>query len=96
MRVKFFQSSQPQQVSPPELVLFGCGGAGAGGGLGAAGDTNNNSFSELNNNLSEAATAELLLLYGIDASTLDTPEKMAAVAQFQQQHGHPPYDRQMR
>lgn len=31
MRVSFFQSSKPQSISPPESLLFGCGGGGGGG-----------------------------------------------------------------
>lgn len=73
MRVSFYTSSQPQQVSPPDHLLFG--------------DTNNNSYIELNNNFG----GDLLLLNGSDLA--DDPEKMAAVvAQMQQ----PAYDRQIR
>lgn len=76
MRVSFFQSSQPQQVSPPDHLLFG--------------DTNNNSFIELNNNFG----GDLLLLNGADFA--DDPEKMAAAVAQMHQQAHPSYDRQIR
>lgn len=75
VRVSFFQSSQPQQVSPPDQPLFGF-----------FGDPNNNTYSELNNNLSGV---DLLLLYGEG----NGDGKMAATTVQQQQPG---YDRQLR
>ena len=77
MRVSFFESSQPQCVSPPEPVIFG--------------DSNNNSYIELNNNLSGGT--DLVLLNGAD---YDDPEKMAAVVAHMHQQTHQTYDRQIR
>lgn len=75
MRVTFFQSSQPQCVSPPDQVLFG--------------DTNNNSFIELNNNNNIGGDVDF-------ADFQDDPDKMAAVVAHMHQQTHTVYDRQMR
>lgn len=75
VRVTFFQSSQPQCVSPPDLF----------------GDTNNNSYIEVNNNL---GGIDLVLLNEGEYS--DDPAKMAAVVAHMHQQTHQLYDRQNR
>lgn len=77
VRVSFFQSSQPQCVSPPDQVLFG--------------DSNNNSYSELNNNNSTFGGVG-----GDLVDFTDDPEKMAAVVAHMHQQAHQTYDRQIR
>lgn len=76
VRVSFFQSSQPQCVSPPDQVLFG--------------DSNNNSYSELNNNSTFGGVGGDLVDF------TDDPEKMAAVVAHMHQQAHQTYDRQIR